>query len=119
MIDTLGKLIEALEKQPQDNWVFYSFGYFKPTTFGSFRARYEDLALGYTEKVGHIAVKELLERCKDANGKTFEGYRGGEFTMHLDTPLWIANDGDNPKTAIERLSDEKYMTVIHTKFQDY
>lgn len=39
-------------------------------------------------------VWRVLERCKLANGEQFYGYKGGEYLMGPDTPLWLAKYGE-------------------------
>ena len=39
------------------------------------------------------SVADLLETANSALDNTFTGYKGGEFFMGPDTPLWIAPYG--------------------------
>lgn len=56
----------------------------------SYRGYYTDLALEPTneESITVNSLKEILRGCID---KTFEGYKGGDFVMTLDTPMWVAH----------------------------
>jgi hypothetical protein len=38
-------------------------------------------------------VSDVVELLKRVQGKTFTGYKSGDFTMGKTTPLWIANYG--------------------------
>ena len=59
----------------------------------SYRGYYSDLAFEPTDK--EITADELLLICKnDCMGKMFEGYKGGDFWMTGNTPLWIASYGN-------------------------
>jgi hypothetical protein len=63
-----------------------------PGSLDSYRGYYEQLAIepemgGDGKKV---TVEEFLKRLEEAVGATFTGYKGGEFTMDRDTPIWIA-----------------------------
>ena len=46
------------------------------------------------------SVFQVRERCRLAYGETFEGYKGGGFTMSDDTPLWIAEYGSAEDLAL-------------------
>lgn len=86
---TLGKLIDALASIPPDKEI---------DGFGdqhSYRGYYSDLAFELTgEKMPASKGLELAWACM---GETFEGYKGGEYVMHRDTPIWIANYGRSGK----------------------
>jgi hypothetical protein len=59
-------------------------------------------------------VEGLLEELKLTDGMTFEGYKGGSYTMHRGTPLWVANYGLTGGTMVVGLRECDYMTVIAT-----
>ena len=59
----------------------------------SYRGYYEDLAFDPTFVELGYSVRELLSVCKDSLGKTFEGYKGGDFTMSASTSLWLCEYG--------------------------
>lgn len=62
-----------------------------PNEVHSSRARYRDLAISYTP-VGDgkpISMNDFVEAIDLANGETYDGYKGGEYTMNSDTPVWI------------------------------
>jgi hypothetical protein len=83
---TLGGLIFALKDVPPSTPI--STGLANPH---SYRGFYSDLAF---EVIGEdITAGDLLEDARESLGKTFEGYKGGDFVMHERTPLWVANHG--------------------------
>lgn len=93
---TLGSLIDELEKCRPSAEVQFDFCYLRPTKVASYRGYYDHLAIGWTEKSygpehHWIPVPMLLVELKDAVGKSFEGYKGGDYTMTRDTPVWVAN----------------------------
>lgn len=61
----------------------------------SWRGSYAELAFTMHEiRTGDenvITLKNLIEMLQDANGETFQGYKGGDFTMSRNTPLWICH----------------------------
>lgn len=92
---TLGGLIEELKKLKASMPVYFSSANeTELTNIGnedSYRGYYCDLAFDKGEKVK--TVGELLKQCQKALGKEYTGYRGGEFLMDADTPLWKAEYG--------------------------
>lgn len=83
---TLGELIRALEGTRPDLKIV---GFGRPR---SYRGYYEDLAFEPVEQTQTAA--ELLEVAKGCMGRTFQGWKGGDYVMHENTPLWIAEWGD-------------------------
>ena len=89
---TLGRLIEELEKLNNEGWdrpVVFAHGG-SPRSPHSYRGYYSDLSF---ESGGEIMAKELAAICRDALGRTFEGYKGGDYVMSKETPLWAAPYG--------------------------
>jgi hypothetical protein len=117
---SLRGLIELLEARPKDQTVRFDFGGFAPKGIDSYRGYYDHLAIGYAEpeppwedpKVGSV-----LAMLREANGKTYEGYKGGDFRMDLDTPVWVANWSHSPGTTIIGVTGD-YDTVILTGYAD-
>jgi len=121
---TLGKLIELLENRPKDETVQFDFSGFYPSGVASYRGYYDQLALGFDPESGdrnctpQITVEQLIVKLKEADGKTYTGYKGGEYRMNLNTPIWMANYGCATSTAIIGLADCDYMTIIATAFAE-
>lgn len=81
----LKQLIENLE-QLDPNLVV-------PNGFGnphSYRGYYEDLAF---EPMENVTVGQMLADAKESLGKTFTGYKGGEFKMGEYTDVFLAEHG--------------------------
>jgi hypothetical protein len=94
---TLGKMIELLKGFDQDSVVLLPNG----KTLGipmSYRGYYSDLA--FTEIEKQKTVAELLAQAEAALGQTFEGYKGGDFVMAEDTPVWISEYGNSSGIAL-------------------
>jgi len=123
---TLGELILKLEAvQDKTKKVVFDFGDYAPTSIGSWRGSYSELALSYTNEgrmeggyahtdscaqdewgykcdckpsdtfMDKPTVAELLAILNDAMGKAFVGYKGGDFKMHKRTSIWVANYSDS------------------------
>lgn len=142
---TLGQLIESIAAIPP-NWekaskgdtkdVRFDFGYFFPTRLSSWRGSYDELAIEYMDGdearelyaarqknkvknhklIKEPSVTEFLAMLNDAVGKEFTGYKGGEFTMGLNTPIWVANSGDGNNTAVVGVIDEGYGVIVETRW---
>lgn len=116
---TLGEFIKKLEEQPQDNEIMFDFVYFKPVGIHSYRGYYHQLAIGYTVDSDYQPkVGDILKLCKDAVGKCFTGYKGGDFLMTEKTPLWVSNFSEVGDTAIVDVIDAGWKSVIETRFLD-
>jgi hypothetical protein len=119
---TLGEMILFLRREKQDNIVKFDFCNFAPTSFHSYRGYYDQLAVGYEQcswRDGEsTTVKQFLEKCNEAKGGTFMGWKGGDFKMTGDTPVWVAESGETGGTAIINIKDMGYFTLIETKCID-
>lgn len=109
-------MIFLLSRIDPEASVRYDFGPFFPTTINSYRGYYGQLAIGFVEGHPTITVQELLAKCQDCLGKYFHGYRGGEYTMHEFTYVWVANWGKCHDTAIVGIIDQKYEAIIETAY---
>ena len=83
---TLGELIRALERRPPGRRCTYGF-----RTAHSYRGFYERVA--FTPALG-VTVDEMLVAARAAVGWTFSGWKGGNYTMGLDTIVHISNPGE-------------------------
>jgi hypothetical protein len=120
---SLGSLIEALSKiENKEADVQFDFCYLRPTKVGSYRGYYDHLALGWsdesvTDKDGKFlrhwpSVQSLIDELKAAIGRTFEGWKGGDYRMTEETPVWVANRGESGGTGIIEIGVEGDHTVL-------
>ena len=119
---TLGEIIKILEEMPQDATVCFAFGNLNPTTLDSWRGSYNELALGYGDRIraGEWKVVDFIKHCKDAIGSTYTGWKGGDFTMGENTPVWVDNCGESSETGISNITYDGYYYVrIHTEYMEY
>lgn len=121
---TLGQLIDALEKRPQDERVVFDFCRIQPGRLSSYRGYYRMLAVEPNFKALHyddaryqkpISVAEFVAELKAAVGREFTGYKGGEFTMDRDTWMWVSEYGHASETAVCGVEDCKFETIIKTR----
>ncbi len=94
---TLGGMIDALVKLPADMPIEYENGG-HPSEPHSYRGYYSDLSFETGD--GFSTVAQISAMLKSALGQTFEGYKGGDFTMGEDTPLWSSTYGTNSGKAL-------------------
>lgn len=115
----LCELISKLESVNQELPIVFDDSDHVPTAIGSWRGAYGELAICYesddsfnTDEIEHEddeyghsykqqetnlpkipKVKDLLDMLKLISGKSFTGYKGGNFEMGKTTPVWVANYG--------------------------
>lgn len=107
---------KAKSTEYPDPQVYFDFEYIFPTKLMSWRGVYSELSLGFS--IGGTAPKasKLLTELKSAIGKTFTGYKGGDFVMGRSTPVWVANHGNCGNTAIYDIAYDGYKITIVTGY---
>ncbi len=121
---SLGELIERLEaiETEDDCSVRFDFGYFRPSELMSWRGVYAELAVGFTDKGDYKdpQLSKFITELKGAIGKTYTGYKGGDFFMSKSTPVWVANYGESGNTAVVGVTpvgrDKAYKVIINTAY---
>lgn len=121
---TIGETIAALKTATynDDADIRFDFGYFIPCKAQSYRGFYDQLALGYSEDrradSGWLlrTPVAVIQELEGAIGKTYEGYKGGDFVMRADTPLWVANTGESNETGVIGVRSVNYTVIIETRF---
>lgn len=110
-------MLHPYERETPDA-VVYVFGEVRLDGFiDSYRGYYDHLCLGYVidsweNEDNEVTVEKLIGMLNDAIGRTFTGYKGGDFTMGPRTPVWLANYGKAAGgviTGISDYSDEHYL----------
>lgn len=121
---TLGQLIEKLERAKNEKHddcdaqrTYFDFCTLTPMTLGSWRGVYAFLALGWDER-SETLLPDLIAECTSAVGKTFEGWKGGSYTMTTDTPVMVANRGAVGSTGICGVKADGYSVTLLTKTID-
>lgn len=82
---TLSDLIARLENT--DPTLTLRPGFTNPH---SYRGYYEELAVEPTES---CTVADLLQEMRGALGTTYQGWKGGDFTMDESTTVYVAHEG--------------------------
>lgn len=111
---TLGELLIKLESlfKPDEyecdfRYVKFDFKNMCPTDFRSWRGIYREISIGYDTGVT-LTLDDLIRDVKNAIGHIYTGYKGGEFTMSKNTPVWVANYGES---GITDYNGTEYATV--------
>lgn len=110
---TLGTFISALERCKPDSYIVFDWGGLHPGAMRSYRGYYDHLAIDPTTG-DYRLVRQMLEHAKSVLGTTMEGYKGGNYVMGGDTPLWVAVWGDTGATRVVGVSDDDYIVTIKT-----
>ena len=118
MFDTisLGEFIRLLKTCKKDAWIRFDFCYFAPDYLHSYRGWYEHLAFSCGRTWQSTLAKDVLIECEQAIGRTYRGYKGGDYVMDENTPLWVDESENASGTAIVNIKDLDYEVVIETKF---
>lgn len=96
-------------------YVRYDFADLFPTDIDSWRGSYSELALDYQNKVGmEMTVTDFLDMLTMCIGKTFVGYKGGEYVMGIGTPIWVANSGKSGSTAVVGVVNNGHSVILVT-----
>lgn len=94
-IITLGELIAKLEQHDATATVAVEFGG-SLCGFGelaSYRGYYSDLAIEPYGTEPGCSVDAALTDLREAVGRTYTGYKGGDYTMHRRTLVWVDHYG--------------------------
>lgn len=129
---TLGELLALLKDIPTE-WgsdrepvtIDFDFGTAYPTGFSSWRGSYSEIAINYAlsgydaEQFAHTDLKDFINWLEDAIGSTYTGWKGGDFIMTADTPVWVANDGNVGNTGVVGIRNDNYNVTILTAHCEY
>lgn len=113
---TLGELAVLLKNCQENSHVSFNFPGQHPTWFRSYRGYYDQIALGHGSFDYDMPVTRdiLIERTLSSIGMTFSGYKGGEYIMTANTPVWVANASNPSGYALTRVQDTGYDIILHT-----
>ena len=123
---TLGELILKLEAVPKPSdessvdaqEVVFDFEYLHPTGIDSWRGSYCELAISFDSDGAPMKLSEFISLLKSAIGKTYKGYKGGEYTMSKHTPIWVANYGNSGSTAVIEVVSSNYDVTLITGLRE-
>lgn len=110
----LGELIEALEPLcKEETLIEFDTGDI-PMGLCSYRGYYKDLSITYDKNVGYMFAEKFLNMLKNAVGKIFVGWKGGEFMMSATSEVWVSNEGECKNTKICGISLSENKVILYT-----
>jgi hypothetical protein len=115
---TLNKLISALKAEDSTKTVMFDTDQYPdayPHNICSYRGFYQDLAI--SETYIKRTCGGLLDECDKISGQVLRGYRGGEFTMDPDAPLWKAEWGMTGPAIVDVRSTDQALILV-TRYVD-
>lgn len=110
----LGVLIRQLSSCKPEAPVYFDFCDLVPDGIESYRGYYDQLAIGWKEAREAPTVADVLAMLRGAVGKTFMGYKGGDFLMDEDTEVWVDNSGRATGTIITHVEDDDWCVYLRT-----
>jgi hypothetical protein len=113
-IMSLGDIRRALSAVPGTTPVVLDTGG-HPGDVDSYRGYYERLAIAQGDP---ITAAEFVKVLDDADGSTFMGYKGGEYTMHSGTFVHVAEYGDCGR-AVVGVHVDGDVVVIETEGEEW
>lgn len=113
---TLGEMIVRLEAAPQDAHIRVPFYDAYAGCLDSYRGYYEMLAIDH--QAAPKTVADFLKEAREAVGSTFIGYKGGDFTMDRNTPIWVAEYGASTGQAVMAIETKDSVVEIISAERD-
>lgn len=117
LIDQLLEIIpQGVKMKYLDKIVKYDFN---PDVGGlildSWRGVYSELTLDYDIGGKDVTLGELLKDLETSiKGKVFYGYKGGEYRMNIDTPVWADRSGRYNKRMIIGVENTENYIILKT-----
>ncbi len=121
---SLGELIQALKEIAQrpaptyvrsGRGVYIDWNCMVPRGFSSYRGSYDHLAICFETEHAGPSLADFLRDLEGQVGAIHEGWKGGQYTMREDTPVWVANPGTSNGWGVSAVWDEGYAAVLKTK----
>ena len=117
---TLGKLIKVLELCSPKAHVYFDFCQLVPRSFHSYRGYYEDLQLDWRVENSWetLECKDFLILCKEQLNSVHTGWKGGDFRMTENTPIWVGEVGKATHVMLTEILHDSYLVMLGTSL-DY
>jgi len=87
---TLGEIVITLKQIDAEKPIRFQNGSY-PGEYHSYRGYYEFISIA--TQAEKVTVGEFLSATQSAIGETYVGWKGGNFTMTKNTPVWISRIG--------------------------
>lgn len=109
----LSEYIETLRALPQDIEAAYRGIYVPVGKLTSWRGAYAELTIPYADDGPHT-IAQLLKDAEAAVGRMFTGYKGGEYIMTANTPVWADDYGSCHYNVPTGFSIHEGAAQLHT-----
>jgi len=108
------------DKKYEDGYFKGFFKYNRKTlsVFDSWRGRYCELSMQFSNNNQNITVNDLLTMAEFVNGKFLGGYKGGDYLMNLNTPIHIANYGTSGNIKLVGVYEHNGKAILKTRIED-
>lgn len=110
-----GRIDDKLEEAD----VYFDFEYLYPVSLCSWRGSYSELSIEFGQGQTALTVTRFLDMLKESVGKSYCGYKGGDFVMSRQTPVWVANYGNAGNTGVIGVLDLGYRVIIQTGYTEF
>ena len=121
----LGQLIDQLQQckeKDEDGEIYpvvFDFCHATPLQLYSWRGLYNHLCIDYEfvrKEEKYVRLSQMVARLKEAltPNASFEGWKGGQFTMNPDIPVWVDKPREVTYTGITKVTQEDFYIIIHT-----
>ena len=118
---TLGELLNQLESIDSDKPIMFDNGKY-PEIGGlgiySYRGYYCHACMQYKSEYERVTVANMIAMLKNKIGDVRTGYKGGDYYMNPDVPVWMAEYGRAEQIAIVEVDGDGYTAIIRTWLVD-
>ena len=112
---TLGELLAHLESAEPEVIVEFDSGK-SPGEFMSYRGYYRFIAITCSDLPKTAGA--FANAVKAAIGKTYTGYKGGDFLMTKHTPVWVSEYGSSSGIGIVGIEKQGPKIILKTAVID-
>jgi hypothetical protein len=117
---TIGEIIIHLGNLNNKNLpVLFNFEKARPTCLSSWRGSYCEIAFEYNNESEPKTAEKIIADLKEAIGKTYIGYKGGDFVMGKNTPVWVSNYGESDHRGVVGVEERADAIILLTADCDY
>lgn len=82
----------------------------------SYRGYYDQLAI---EPDGQTTAGALATALSEAIGESFQGYKGGDYSMSRNTPVWLSRHGDASGYAVTGVVEAEDAVILNITKEEW
>ena len=100
--------------------MLFDFDNARPTgSMNTWRGSYDEIAMEYDTESQPASVDWLLGELRFVIGGTYQGYKGGEYTMGKTTPVWVDHYGESTRRGVLGVEVTEKAVIIKTGICEY